>query len=59
MAELMIADVRAQVMLSLFTDFENYTTFKPDARHEKSVNSMLDQLAAWANALKALRTQSG
>ena len=59
MAELMIADVRAQVMLSLFTDFENYTTFRPDARHEKSVNSMLDQLAAWANALKALRTQSG
>src|SRR4029450_10502310 len=29
MAELMVADVRAQVMLSLATDFEKYTTFKP------------------------------
>src|SRR5262245_16191069 len=34
MAELMIADVRAQVMLSLFTDFENFTTFTPRPTHE-------------------------
>src|ERR1044071_6710571 len=38
MAELMIADVRAQVMLSLFTDFENFATFKPNPRHEKEVH---------------------
>jgi NAD(P)H-dependent FMN reductase len=31
MAELQIADVRAQVTLSLFTDFENFTKFKPAA----------------------------
>src|SRR5687768_1239211 len=30
MAELQIADVRAQVALSLATDFENYRVFKPD-----------------------------
>src|SRR4051795_1376254 len=30
MGELMVADVRAHVMLSLFTDFEQFTTFKPD-----------------------------
>ena len=30
-------------MLSLFTDFESFTTFKPAAMHEKSVNAMLDQ----------------
>src|SRR4051812_46812209 len=29
MAELQVADVRAQVALSLFTDFENYSVFKP------------------------------
>jgi NAD(P)H-dependent FMN reductase len=58
MAELQIADVRAQVMLSLFTDFENFTTFKPAALHEKSVTTLLDQLIAWAGALKPLRLKS-
>ncbi|HEY0665648.1 MAG TPA: NAD(P)H-dependent oxidoreductase [Gallionella sp.] len=55
MGELQIADVRAQVMLSLFTDFENFTAFKPATMHEKSVNTMLDQLVAWGGALKTLR----
>jgi NAD(P)H-dependent FMN reductase len=34
MAELQIADVRAQVSLSLFTDFENFSTFKRSNMHE-------------------------
>ena len=55
MGELQVADVRSQVMLSLFTDFENFPVFKPHARHEKSVNDMLDQLIAWGGALKTLR----
>ena len=55
MGELQIADVRAQVMLSLFTDFENFTTFKPAAMHEKSLTAMLDQLVAWGGAMKTLR----
>ena len=55
MGELQVADVRAQVMLSLFTDFENFTVFKPATMHEKSVNTMLDQVVAWGGALKALR----
>src|SRR5947208_8981660 len=57
MAEVQVATVRNQVQLSLFTDFENFTTFKPDPRHEKSVNAMLDQLLAWGGALKPLRTK--
>ena len=57
MGELQVADVRAQVMLSLYTDFENFSVFKPAARHEQSVNSMLDQVIAWGGALKTLRTQ--
>jgi NAD(P)H-dependent FMN reductase len=55
MAELMVADVRAQVLLSLFTDFENFSTFKPDPRHTAEVNTMLDQVIAWGSALKQLR----
>jgi NAD(P)H-dependent FMN reductase len=55
MAELMIADVRVQVMLSLFADFEDYKVFKPAERHAKSVHAMLDQVLAWAGALKPLR----
>src|SRR6476660_8333365 len=54
-AEVQVATVRNQVALSLFTDFEDFTTFKPDPRHEKSLNSMLDQLVAWGGALKTLR----
>lgn len=56
LAELQVATVRSQVMLSLFTDFEHYTTFKPAAHHEKSVKSMLDQVLAWGGALKSLRS---
>jgi NAD(P)H-dependent FMN reductase len=57
MGELQVADVRAQVMLSLYTDFENFSVFKPAARHEQSVNAMLDQVIAWGGALKTLRTK--
>jgi NAD(P)H-dependent FMN reductase len=56
MAELQIADVHAQVTLSLFTDFEYFTKFKSATYHEKSFNEMLDQVIAWGKALQALRT---
>jgi hypothetical protein len=55
MAELQVATVRAQVGLSLFTDFENFSAFKPAPMHEKYVDSMLDQLIAWGGALKGIR----
>lgn len=55
LAELQVATVRAQVGLSLFSDFENFSVFKPHARHEQSVNEMLDQVIAWGGALKTLR----
>jgi NAD(P)H-dependent FMN reductase len=55
MGELQVADVKAQVGLSLFTDFENFSVFKPASQHEKSVNAMLDQVIAWGSALKTLR----
>ncbi len=55
LGELMIADVRVHPTLSLFTDFENYTTFKPADLHLTNVNAMLDQVIAWGGALKTLR----
>jgi NAD(P)H-dependent FMN reductase len=54
--ELMMADVRAQVMLSLATDFENYSTFLPNERHEQALNTVLDQVVSWSAALAHLRT---
>src|SRR5437870_3520819 len=55
LAEVQMATVRNQVLLSMFTDFENFSVFKPDARHEKSVNEMFVQVIAWGGAMKALR----
>ncbi len=53
--ELLIADVRVHPTLSLFTDFENGTTFKPQELHLNNVNAMLDQVIASSGALKTLR----
>jgi hypothetical protein len=38
-----------------FTDFENFSVFKPGPGHEKSVNELFHQVIAWGGALKALR----
>jgi NAD(P)H-dependent FMN reductase len=55
MGELQVADVRASVALSLFTEFENLTVFKPAAAQEEKAKVMLNQLVAWAGALKSVR----
>jgi NAD(P)H-dependent FMN reductase len=55
MAELQVATVRAQVALSLFTDFENYSSFHPAADHEPAVTALLDQLVCWSQAMKSVR----
>lgn len=55
LGELLVADVRVHPALSLFTDFENGTVFKPSPHQEKSVNEMLDQVIPWSQALKTIR----
>jgi len=57
LAEVKIATVRAQVMLSLHNDFENYTTFKSGPHHERAVHATLDEVEAWSGALKSLRAK--
>ena len=57
MAELQVADVRAQVAVSIITEFEDFRNFKPASYQEKLVNTMLDQVISWGRALKLVRTQ--
>jgi NAD(P)H-dependent FMN reductase len=55
MGELQVADVRQQVALSLFTDFEAFTTLTPAELQTTFVHTMLDQVVAWSTALAPLR----
>ncbi|MFE3162564.1 NADPH-dependent FMN reductase [Streptomyces sp. NPDC059224] len=53
--EMQMADVRAHVALSLFTDFENFTAFKPADNQRDTLATTLDQVVAWSKALAPLR----
>lgn len=57
LAELQVASVRTHPALSLFTDFENMSVFKPNDLHIDTVSTMLNQVNAWSTALKTLRTE--
>jgi hypothetical protein len=52
-----VATVRGQVLLSMMTDFENFTTFTPAPYQENSVAIILDQIVAWRTALKHMRAE--
>jgi len=58
MGEIKVADVRAQVALSLYTDFENFSTLKPGPQQAAAVNAMLDDLVPWGQALQTMRMRS-
>jgi NAD(P)H-dependent FMN reductase len=60
LAEMKVATVRTQVALSVHHDFVitdplEPGTFAPGAHQEPTLTTMLDEVAAWAEALKALR----
>ena len=55
MAEVQVATVRNQVMLSLRDDFANYSAFQPREFHEKPLGQVFDQVIAWGGALRSLR----
>ncbi|MET0417575.1 MAG: NAD(P)H-dependent oxidoreductase [Actinoplanes sp.] len=62
MAELGVADVRSQVALSVFTDFQSAEqditdpgVCVPAGHHESTLHELLDELIAWSAALKPLR----
>jgi NAD(P)H-dependent FMN reductase len=57
-SELQIAHVGQQLSFSMFTDFENFSIFRPVAAiHDDAATVMFDQLEAWARALKPLRKE--
>jgi NAD(P)H-dependent FMN reductase len=53
--ELQMADVRTNVALSLFSDFQNFTDLAPGAHQEPALETLLDQVLAWSKALAPLR----
>jgi NAD(P)H-dependent FMN reductase len=55
MGEVQIADVRAQLGLSLLRDFVNYQVFVPKPEHEQQLGTVLDQVVAWSRALATVR----
>ena len=58
MSELQVATVRAQVALSLFTDFENFSSFRPAEHQVQALNTTLDQVVSWSGALRTVRTSA-
>jgi NAD(P)H-dependent FMN reductase len=53
--ELQMADVRQQVALSLITEFENFSVFKPGDYNRPALHTLFDQVIAWSGALAELR----
>src|SRR5690625_4977579 len=51
-----VATVGTQPALSLFTDFEAMSTFKPALFHEETIQTMLSEVVAWSTALKTIRS---
>jgi NAD(P)H-dependent FMN reductase len=54
-AELQMASVRQQVALSMLTEFENFSVFKPGDFNRAALDTLLDQVVAWSTALAPLR----
>ncbi|PFG40993.1 NAD(P)H-dependent FMN reductase [Georgenia soli] len=55
LSEMQVAHVRNAVVMSLFTDFENFSVFTPTEPATASVEPMLEQLVPWTKALEAVR----
>jgi NAD(P)H-dependent FMN reductase len=57
-ANLKLATVRAQVSLSLFTDFANFTEFQPMDLQVQALNEVFPETVSWSKALASVRTAS-
>jgi NAD(P)H-dependent FMN reductase len=55
-SELQMAHVRQTLGFSLFTDFQNFSTFTPGPQHEGAAVTLFEQLETWTTAMKAVRT---
>ena len=55
LGELKVADVRSAVSLCFGVDFEGFDAFTPRDVQRENVTGMLDELVAWARALRPIR----
>ena len=55
MSELQVAHVQQQLSFSMFTDFENFTEFRPAELHASAAQVLFDQLETWAGAMRSVR----
>ncbi|MEY2432507.1 MAG: hypothetical protein QOC92_2232 [Acidimicrobiaceae bacterium] len=53
--ELQMADVRTNVALSMFTDFENFTDLTPGPHQAQVLDTLFGEVVAWSQALAPLR----
>jgi NAD(P)H-dependent FMN reductase len=53
--ELQMADVRTNVALSLFTDFQDFTQLAPGAHQAQVLDTLFGEVIAWSQALASLR----
>jgi NAD(P)H-dependent FMN reductase len=58
LSELQVAHVRQQLSFSMFTDFENFSTFAPGPQHDEAAVVLFDQLESWAEAMKTVRERT-
>jgi NAD(P)H-dependent FMN reductase len=54
-SELKIAHVRQQLSFSMFTDFENFSTFRLGPQHDEAAVTLFDELESWTRAMKGVR----
>lgn len=55
LSELQVAHVQKTGMFSLFTDFEEFSTFRPTEQQAASLAPVLDQLVPWTRSFAAVR----
>ena len=53
--ELSLADVRTNVALSAFTDFENFSVLAPGPHQAQALERLFDEVITWSQALAPLR----
>ncbi|MAP94137.1 MAG: NADPH-dependent FMN reductase [Ponticaulis sp.] len=55
LGELHMPTVATELNLMLYTDFQDFTFFAPAEVHSKTADTLLNQVAEWTLALRALR----
>jgi NAD(P)H-dependent FMN reductase len=53
--ELQMADVRTNVALSMFTDFQNFAELAPAEHQGQALDALLGEVLTWSSALAPLR----